>query len=101
MLELLAPYRIPDDSLQVCVSGTGPHRVSEVGLVHREQAGPELAVSRQPDAVAVGAERFRDRADESDLAVSVAKAEPAGGRVRFARNLLELMRRADDRSDLG
>src|SRR5215207_8196361 len=91
VLELLSPDRVADDGLEVSVGRPGAHRVPEIRLVHREEASPELAVGREPDAVAIRAERFRHRADESDLAPPIAEAEDPRGGVRLARNFLERM----------
>ena len=55
---------------------------AQVGLVDREEAGAQLAVGGQADAVAVGAERLGHRVDEAELAAPVREAEHARGGVR-------------------
>src|SRR5690606_6079367 len=49
-------------------------RPAQVGAARREEARIELALGRQPCAVAVAAERLADRRDEADLALPVAEA---------------------------
>ena len=66
VLELLAPDRVADDLLELGVVGARAHRRAQVGLVEREQAGAQLAVGGQADAVAVAAEGLGDRVDEAD-----------------------------------
>ena len=61
-------------SLELCVGRSLAHRVAEARLVHREEAGPQLAVGGQADAVAVGAERLGDGVDEADLPLAVGEA---------------------------
>src|SRR3954451_3658399 len=100
VLELLAPDRLPDESLELGVRGAGAQRVSHVGFVQREQAGPQLAVGGQPDPVAVGTERLRDGIDEADLALAIGEAvDPRRGRA-LARRLDELVARLDRAADL-
>ena len=60
--------------LELGVVGARAQRLAQVGLADREQAGAELAVRGQADAVAVGAERLGDRVDEADLAPPSANA---------------------------
>src|SRR5215210_3550720 len=74
VLELLAPHRVANDRLELGVAGAGPHGRTEVGLVEREEAGPQHALGGQADAVAVAAERLRDGRDEADLALAVGEA---------------------------
>src|ERR687897_1244932 len=100
VLELLAPHGVADDSLELRVVGAVAKRRPQVGLVAGEEAGPQLAVAGQPDPVAVGAERLRDRVDEADLAASVSEPEHPRRRRRLARERLERVPRLDDRPDL-
>src|ERR687897_2759906 len=100
VLELLAPHGVADDSLELRVVGAVAKRRPQVGLVAGEQAGPQLAVAGQADPVAVGAERFRHRVDEPDLAAPVGEPEPPRGGRRLARDFLELVGGLDDPSDL-
>ena len=61
-----------------------------------------LPVGGQPDPVAVGAERLRDRVDEPDLAApAVGEPVDARGRVRLARQRLERVAGLDQRPQLG
>src|SRR5262245_14591188 len=68
VLQLLAPDRVADDLRQRPVAGAGAERRAQVGFVQAEEAGAELAFRRQADAVAVRAERLRDRAHEAHFA---------------------------------
>ena len=68
VLELLAPHGVADDLLEVVVGRAGAQRRAQVGLADAEQAGAQLAVGGQADAVAVAAERLGDRVDEPDAA---------------------------------
>ena len=65
----------------------GAQRRAQVGLAELEQAGAQLAVGGQADAVAVAAERLGDRVDEADAARAVGEAEDArrGAAARAAR----------------
>src|SRR4051794_6979697 len=101
VLELLAPHRVADDLLEVVVGGAGPQRAPQVGLVQREQAGSQPPVGGQPDAVAVAAERLRDRVDEPDAAASVGEPVHARGGAGLAPLGLERPHRLDPRPDLG
>src|SRR5262245_18757081 len=89
MLELLAPDGLAHYVLEVRVGRSGADRPTQVGLVEREQAGAQLAVGGEPDAVAVAAERLGHRVDEADRAAAVGEAVDAGGCVRLARRGLE------------
>src|SRR5436190_23942032 len=71
------------------VVGSLPERRLQVPLAAREQAGPELSVRRQADAVAGRAERLGHRVDETDLAGAVREAVPPCGRRRLGGDLLE------------
>src|SRR4051794_8105480 len=75
VLQLLAPHRVADERRQLRVRGTRAQRLAQIGLVHREEARAQLALRRQPHAVAVGAERLGDRVDEADLATPSAQRE--------------------------
>src|SRR4051794_35298579 len=101
VLELLAPHRVADDLLEVVVGGAGAQRRAQVGLVQREQAGPQPPVGGQPDAVAVAAERLRDRVDEPDPPAAVGEPVDARGGAGLARLGLERPRRLDPGPDLG
>jgi hypothetical protein len=100
VLELLAPHRVADDLRELVVEGAGAQRGAQIGLVHREQAGPQHALGGDADAVAVAAERLRDGGDEADLALAVGEAPAAGGRVLLALERLERVSRVDQRPDL-
>src|SRR4051812_39498385 len=78
VLELLAPDGVADDRLQLVVADAGAQRRAQVGLVDREEAGPQAALGCDPDAVAVAAERLTDRVDEADPALAVGEAVDAG-----------------------
>src|SRR5918999_1886890 len=100
VLELLAPDGVANRALELGVARPAAEWRAQVGLVDREQAGAELALRGQPDAVAVRAERLGDGVDEADLALAVREAVHARCRVRLARELLERVHAVDDRSDL-
>ena len=67
------------------VVGAVAQRAAQVGLVDAEQAGAQLALGGQADAVAVAAERLGDRVDEADLAGAVGEAAARAVRVALAR----------------
>jgi hypothetical protein len=48
-------------------------------LGHAEEAGTDLAIRRQPNAVAAAAERLAHRRDDADLAPPVRELAPLGG----------------------
>src|SRR5437773_2597659 len=58
---LLAQHCRPQQFCDLLVRGSRAHRAAEVVLLEREQAGADLPVGREPDAVAVPAERLRPR----------------------------------------
>src|SRR5690348_16477670 len=64
-------------------SSLAPEDGPEVELLEREEAGPELALGRDADSVAVAAERLCDAGDHSDVAATVGVLE-ALGRFRVA-----------------
>src|SRR3954468_17736789 len=100
VLQLLAPHRVADQGLEFVIARTAAERFAQVGLVKREEAGAELALGRQPYAVAVRAERLGDRVDEADLALAVGEAEDACSRRGLARQFLERVDRIDHRAQL-
>src|SRR6266516_411160 len=100
MLQLLAPDGVAHDRLELRVGGARAHRLAQVGLMQREQAGAQLALGGQADAVAVGAERLGHRVDEPDLAFAVGEAEHARGGRRLARQLLKRVDGSDDLAQL-
>src|SRR5258705_12543084 len=60
MARFLAQHRRPQQLDDRSVALTRSHRGAEVVLLEREQAGADLTVDGQPDAVAVAAEQKRD-----------------------------------------
>ena len=70
--------------LELRVGRAGAQRAAQVGLGHREQAGAQLALGGQADAVAVAAERLGDGGDEAHLAAAVGE-RGSGARCRGAR----------------
>ena len=98
MLQLLAPHGVPDDLLQRVVARAGAQRLPQIGLVDREQAGPQLAVGGDADAVAIRAEGLGDRVDEADLAAPTKRKTLAV--ACGSRGSLELMHGLDDLPDL-
>src|SRR5690554_2859893 len=59
---------------QLGVARAGTERRAQVRALRREQARIKLPVRGQPCAMAVAAERIRDRRDEADLALPVDEA---------------------------
>src|SRR5439155_25583185 len=51
VLQLLAPYGIANRLRQLRIRRAGPQRLAQVGLPHREEAGAQLALGREPDPV--------------------------------------------------
>src|SRR5690606_29943880 len=88
-----------DDRGELVVGRARTQRRTQVVLLEREQAVAELALGREPHAVARAAERLRDTGDDTDLAAAVAVAEP-GGRGARALDGLEREHRADPLDDL-
>ena len=82
-------------ALELVVGRAGAQRLAQVGLVHREQAGAQLALGGHADAVAVAAERLGDGGDEADLALPVGEAPAARRAVALAADGLERIRRVD------
>src|SRR5918994_45839 len=91
VLQLLAPDGVPNDRFELVVGDPPAQRCPEVGLIHREQAGPQLAVGREANSVAIGAGGLGDGIDESDLTLAVGEAEHPRRRRRLSRQLLERM----------
>jgi len=77
VLELLTPDGVANPLAELGVARPGAQWLTEIRLVDREEAGAQLALSRQPQPVAVGAERLRDGVDEADLASAIGEAEAA------------------------
>src|SRR4051794_16398128 len=73
VLQLLAPHRVADERRQLRLRRAAAQRLAQIRLVHREEARAQLALRRQPHAVAVGAERLGEPGDEAGL------APPLGG----------------------
>jgi uncharacterized protein YjbJ (UPF0337 family) len=102
VLQLLVRDRVAEARDQLVVGRTVAHRRLEVPLAAREEAGAELTVGGESNAVARRAERLRDRIDEPDLAVPVGERVTARGRRRLRRQLDERpVLGLDQRSDLG
>src|SRR4051794_6425340 len=100
VLQLLTPDGVADLLRDLVVGRAGAQQLAQVGLVHGEEACAQLALGRQPDAVAVRAERLRDRVDEADLALAVGEPEDTRGRAGLARELLERMDGVDELAQL-
>src|SRR2546421_11500653 len=100
MLELLAPYGLADDPLELGVVGAGAQRPPQVSLVQREQTCAQAAVGGQPDPVAVSAEGLGDGVDEADLPPPVREPVHARGGMGLARIRLERVDGVDRRADL-
>src|SRR5215218_11367934 len=101
MLELLAPYGVAYDLLDLGVRRARPQRRAQVGLVHREEARAERPLGGEPDPVAVAAERLGDGGDEADLAAPVGEPVAPRGAVALAAQRLEFVLGLDDRRELG
>src|SRR5205085_2929644 len=100
VLELLVGDREPDQLFEPFVRGAVAERALQIPFAAREQAGSQLPVRGQTDAVAGRAERLGDRVDEADLAGAVGEAEAPRGRRRLRRQLLERPTLLDQRPDL-
>ena len=77
----LAPTHGAHSSASSLVAAAAAHDARGVPFDGREQAVADLALGRQPQAVAVAAERLRDRVDEADAAAAVDDSDsrwPAG-----------------------
>src|SRR5439155_21526684 len=85
------------------IDGIAAHDRAQVELVEREQAGAQPALGRDPDAVAMVAERLGHARDHADVAPTVDVREPLGRlRVPRARHRQALQRehRVDPLEDL-
>ena len=67
----LREHRAFDACRQFVVGGTAAHQPSHVVLLQTEEAVAELALGREPDAIARVAERVRHAGDDADLALLV------------------------------
>src|SRR5687767_4304610 len=85
----LAPHGGPQKLGDLFVARAVPHGTAEVVLLEREQAGPNLPVGGEADAIAMAAERPGHRGDHaySAAAVEVAVHRGRGARVGDARRL--------------
>ena len=81
--------------LELVVGRSRAHRLAQVGLAHREEAGAELALGGQAHPVAVRAERLGHRVDEADLA---ARRRRTGRRGRSLRARARARRAGRSRS---
>src|SRR5664280_2753988 len=70
-------FKPPGNGLIGCLA---PQERAQVVLGHAEQAGSNLAIGSEPDAVAVSAERFADGRNHSDLAAALRKLPAFGSR---------------------
>src|SRR3954471_20866456 len=101
VLELFVTYCVANELDQLVVGGACAERGLEIPFAAREEAGAELAVGGEPDAVAARAERLRHRVDEAQLAGAVGEAVATRRGRRFRRQLLEgPVPLLDDRADL-
>src|SRR5262245_24918519 len=71
---LLSGERGDEPAGQLVVVGPRPHRHTKVTLRGREQAVAQLTVGREPDPVAVPAERTGHRADHADAGLLLGPA---------------------------
>ena len=77
--------RLEHQRLQFLGAGPGAQRALQVNLVVAQQAGAQLAVRRQAEAVALLAEAVGDGADEADGARRPRQAEVLGRAVPVGR----------------
>lgn len=84
MLELLLPDGVANGLLDLIVAFPFAQTSAEVCLVDREETGPQPSVGSQADAVAIGTEWFRNRADEANLPDAISEAEYPRCGVVFA-----------------
>src|SRR5438067_5660339 len=68
VLQLFLPRRRADDLLQLLVGGATAQGAAQVGLDRGKEAGSEVALGGEPNAVALGAEGLADRVDKADRA---------------------------------
>ena len=76
------PPEVHDPLLQVF--RVVEHRL-EVGALRGKQAGEGLAVGRDPQAIAIAAERLTDGGDETNVAHIIAKTPPPSASSRSLR----------------
>src|SRR5665811_1661153 len=89
VFQLLAPNRLAQDCCDLRVACAIAQWLAQVGLSEREEAGPQATLGGEADAVALGAERLGDRADEADRPGAVGEPVDPGGRVGIAAHRLQ------------
>src|SRR5581483_3664918 len=62
------------------IVGTRPHARAQVVFNDAEEAGPNLSVGREPNAIAMTAERLTDGGNNPDLAAAIGKGPALGSR---------------------
>jgi len=80
----LVTYRRTDRSSDLIIRRTRPQQSFDICLFNREQAIPQFAVARQPEAIAVQAERPAHRSDKSNAADAIRVTILGGRRARVA-----------------
>src|ERR1017187_1044269 len=91
----MAGFLLPNDALEpagdLIIRRPRAQFRAQIVLFHAEQARADLAVRREPDAIAVAAERLADRRDDPDLATPIREGPAHGSRGGIVgRNRLQV-----------
>src|SRR5205085_2663665 len=85
MLELFVTYGEPEEGRDLGIRPAVAQCRLDVPFASGEEAGPQLTVGGDANAVATRAERLRHRVDEAELALPVREPEPPRRRRRLGR----------------
>src|ERR1041385_1754191 len=77
MTSLLLPNHLLNPIGNLFIGTAIAQQRAQILFNHAEQTSPNLTVSRQPDAIAMPAERFCDRGDHANLTASIGKKPTA------------------------
>src|SRR6185312_11496662 len=84
MLQFFVPDGLADCLSQSRVVGVRADDCAQIGLFGGEEAGAQLSIGGQANAVAACAERLADRINKADLANAIAERIAARGLGRIA-----------------
>src|SRR6266849_5084809 len=73
VFEFLVPYRTANRISQYIIRSIGADNSTQVCLLSRKEAGTQLSIGGQADAVACSAERLTHGVDKANLADAIAK----------------------------